>query len=128
MSELKAGRELDALIAEKVMGWKRGPKRQYIEGENWLLPDGASPHYREGAVGGLKAIIPSFSTDIAAAFEVFEKLAEQFADVGVHALSRGFWEAEIYDESKAEWIRASARTAPLAICLAALKAVEVVHA
>lgn len=69
---LEAGRELDALVAEKVMGW------QVIETDDcngidnyWLSKDGQHvwllPHDFEAA-------LPSYSTDIAAAWAVVEKM------------------------------------------------------
>ena len=67
--KLEANRETDALIAEKVMGWES----QYIEyggsgGEYvWILPDGIRQHEPD---------VPSYSTDIAAAYQMEERIAE----------------------------------------------------
>ena len=120
---MKAGRELDALIAEKVMGldvhnkvniFYNRPKNQKHGWQN----------------------IPHYSTKIADAWLVVEKLANE-----------GFCPALIYDDD-GSWTMAFdgiqnlpeddeplitsfcieakmiADTAPLAICLAALKAIE----
>ena len=114
----KAGRALDALIAEKVMG-------QTIE---WI---GGDPFLTnliyEGRGGSYSTNAPRYSTDIAAAWEVVEKLG----DMSVH---------HFYDPTLEEWFyhvawrspdgiehhcSAEANTAPYAICLAALKAVRV---
>ncbi len=86
---LEAGRDLDALVAEKVMG------------ETCLFT------------------APAYSTDIAAAWQVVDKLhaLSFYLEVG----SAG-WMARFANISATE---ASAATAPLAICLAALKAVGV---
>ena len=56
---MKAGRELDALIAEKVMGWRLQAEPYTC----WNLPDGDQRIYT-----------PNFSTDIAAAWRVVEKM------------------------------------------------------
>ncbi len=99
--ELKAGRELDALVAEKVMGD--------------LPPRGYS--------------IPDYSTSISAAWEVVEKL---IADSHIVALgvswdaAKDHWKFLMRDFGEIVnteyW--PSAPTAPLAICRAALKAVD----
>lgn len=115
---LVAGRELDALIAERVMGWKRcavethGPDCGYWW-ENDLIGHNEPP----------------FSTDIAAAWEVvtaldakglfvtFERRGERRTDGEFHMRwACGFWPDTVMRE---------AETAPLAICLAALQAVGV---
>ncbi len=100
---MKPGKELDRLVAEKVMDY-------YKNFDNILSP-------------------PKYSTDIAAAWEVVEKLAEDTH--GGFALNqlrfphrqgiRGYL-TSFYGETHVE---ATADTAPHAICLAALKAVGV---
>lgn len=122
---MKAGRELDALIAEKVMGLQtcsdpigRCAAAKLTPCQCWGVPD------RNGIVsGGERA---SYSTDIAAAWEVMEKLREQWA-VELHGRDQA-WAVLIEDgdEVSAHFIATEeADTAPLAICLAALKAVGV---
>lgn len=96
---MKAGRELDSLIHEKVFG--QDPRQ-----EPYQRPDGAMVY----------PFVPEYSTDIAAAWQVVEKLTE-----GEFHLSRcygGGWECEL----GAPYI-SFGETAPLAICLAALEAV-----
>lgn len=58
---MPAGRELDALVAEKVIGWRR------IElHETWRSPSGeTTPHF------------PAYSTDIAAAYEMERAISEK---------------------------------------------------
>lgn len=98
MGERKAGRELDALVAEKVMG---------VETMQKLYPSMM-------AKGG--AWLPHFSTDIAAAWEVVEKMRR---------------EGYIFDiEIRKDYVGVNCEhceSAPLAICLAALRAVGVPH-
>lgn len=101
---MKAGRELDALIAEKVMGIE--PHIIGIENMMIYLP---------------------YSTDISAAWEVVEKM------ISIRPEKEPNAEFALVQRSK-EWLcgyelyeswycSASALTAPHAICLAALKAV-----
>ena len=116
MGNLSAGRELDALVAEKVMGQGFIFYNNFQEknGNKSPLPDNVAP----------------YSTSIAAVWEVVEQLR-----------TKGFWfliEQERPDINS-EWVAAftnfeanadgseRADTAPLAICLAALKAVGVEH-
>ena len=115
MSQLPAGRELDTLIAEKVTGW--------MQMKHDL--SGVSPQDR------LQYLLPHYSIDIAAAFQLLEKMAhwdldfdedrsghKYVCEVGFHidkiegrggglCMIRGAW----------------AKTAPLAICHAALKVI-----
>ena len=100
---LKAGRELDALVAEKVMG----------------LPGAAvggwyNPNLLDGP--------PPYSTDIAAAWEVVEKLLE----LGWHVDIEDGWCVIVYGgrDGKADSEMEVGETAPEAICLAALEAVK----
>jgi ABA sandwich protein len=148
-----AGRELDALVAEHVMGWVPlgiGPRGITAGGEGPLAPgwvgfwDGnwtrwtAMPEPTEEDEE--RAVPWSPSTDIAAAWEVVEKCAtlfpahEQQAGVDrmmtrypttvidrgtvVYADAVYYWRATLRQGTSAD-----AKTAPLAICLAALKAV-----
>lgn len=110
---MEAGRELDALVAEKVMGWKRE-----------LTPSGClwfsfSGHPLANAIKGPDC--PPYSIDIAAAWEMIPHLPQlQLWYNGPNAAEK--WHCVVYPKdgrSKG----AVADTAPLAICLAALKAV-----
>lgn len=108
-NELTAGRELDALVAEKVMGWA---PRDAGAGDR-LIYVGAWAHCES---------LPHYSTDIAAAWQVVEKLAADGLYVHV-GYCLGRTEASV--NSPLDIIdNAYAPTAPLAICLAALKALE----
>jgi len=122
MNDLPAGRELDVLVAKKVMGWTKpkGGRRDPLTGKR--------PVWRELPFEYVDT--PHFSTDIAAAWEVVEKFAGQVTIQG--PISVGFNEGESYPKcwtvgfTKNAWnnIRCEAETAPLAICRAALRAVE----
>ena len=130
-AEMVAGRELDALVAEKVM------KLRVIFDEDrygemhiwWAVP--TDP----GTVEEWdKFYLPAYSTDIAAAWQVIEHMKER--GLTVWFVSKEFawqeaphWEAGLTVEPcDSGWLPqiqalASAETAPLAICRAALMAV-----
>lgn len=91
---MNPGRELDALIAERVMGGKT--KCTEIPGYEF---------------------IPNYSEDIAAAWEVVEKLKKPRPIFNLECDQRlGRWNANFYGAA------AEGDTAPHAICLAALAA------
>lgn len=103
--DLPAGMELDALIAEKVIGMHSA------EVADWI-------RLKEHNYG-----IPHYSTDIAAAWEVVDNLIERKFRVSV---LRDFseWAVCIWLPNAVRWTDAiEADTAPHAICLAALNAV-----
>jgi hypothetical protein len=115
---MEAGQELDALVAEKVMGWTN------------LFP--VDTHAILGSRTGINARgnrhqLPSYSTDIAAAWAVVEKLMMQdiwiaMCPYSFHAQPVG-WFVEYFIDKDKKGGEIEAATAPLAICLAALKAV-----
>jgi hypothetical protein len=131
---MNAGRELDALIAKKVMDWE----------DNWEKPNGRAFPDMWGTMdfdknGPIRVPnFPCYSDDIASAWEVVEKM-RTFSDTLSYAFvlqdnsehrGKGEWlarfdqyEATTDDLTTVEWW--SGATAPLAICLAALKAVGV---
>jgi len=107
---MEAGREMDALVAEKVMGWElRTFKSNGVD--FWHIP---------GTVR-CELDAPKFSTDIGAAWEVVEKMIGEMWNLSLEYQSAVYWcefgktcvpgDGEIAD------------TAPLAICRAALLAV-----
>lgn len=113
---MNAGPELDALIASKVMGWTtQKAKSDGMEFDQWLEPAsvGFVVQYRP----------PNYSTDIAAAWEVVEKLQARFLRVDVSAINSDGFTVKIWVSEYADHIYAMGDTAPLAICLAALKSV-----
>ncbi len=116
IDKLEAGDELDILIAEKVMGCKtrKGPA-------HWLYCDCPKgymepwPHGNMGSDGSIK----DYSSDIAAAWEVVEKMKQY---------GFGFWIAgdECWFQTAFAPIQRTLTTTgsfPLAICRAALKAI-----
>jgi hypothetical protein len=114
MSEHQAGRELDALVAERVMGMTVGTPINVVEdaGE-WYDIDGVP--------------VPHFSTDIAAAMKVFLHFENVYTILAhVPRLSLGWtlgqpleWHCTIYAMNTQK-----ADTLPLAVCRAALVAIR----
>jgi hypothetical protein len=68
---LPAGRELDALVARRVMGWRRAGNR--LDGYFWQTVRGPSG-YAAGRLTGLYLRPWNPSADIAAAWEVKEAM------------------------------------------------------
>src|SRR3990167_1498198 len=116
---MEPGREMDALIAEKVMGWEKAVN-SWGNGADigWNLPS-LLPHDPERRTWSRDPL--PYSTDISAAWQVVEKTR-----VGVRPYGAG-WIAESEDAGRmyGNSYQAIADTAPYAICLAALKAVGV---
>lgn len=123
----KAGRELDAQIAKEVMGW-------VSRGEHPLL--GVMVY----ATGTSDTLLPHFSTDMDSAWSVVEKMRERNAAfvLGSNGCSSqvsawfidgtwalGYQQNRVPEHGDPHLLgAATAETAPLAICLAALKAIE----
>jgi len=122
---MPAGREMDALVAEKVMGWI--PKDNLYWKDNEGSFAGWATEFSEYSV---KPFRPS--TDIVAAWQVLEHLiatGEQRFEAPALFKYPLAWLCVFYQkhekpgEMAPAWIDANAPTAPLAICRAALLAV-----
>ncbi len=68
--EMEAGRELDTLVAEKVMGLEPA------SGTRAMMVGVGAPPYYEGAEPGVFGL-RHYSTDIAAAWEVWRQIAQR---------------------------------------------------
>jgi len=134
---MKAGRDLDVIVAEKFMGWqpatvysslfKRGASPNY---PGYRLPDGTAKHGCD---------IPSYSTDIAAAMQVWEKLRNSFKWCCLNISSDYHYVYDIFLTPTQPWGKATksdkpyihkptikvlcVESLPYGICLAALKSV-----
>jgi Phage ABA sandwich domain len=116
--QLTAGRELDALIAEKVMGWT--DIQRAVSGYV-----GHPPVWNHPRV--VFTSPPAYSTEIVAAWQIVEPA--EFFEL---AYTPGVWHRNHYDKQE-RWMcsiviagqhgKTRAASAPLAICRAALKAV-----
>lgn len=118
--KLKLSRELDAMIAEKVMGLE-------------LFNSVSGPELKQPHNGSI--MIPHYSNDIAIALMVAEKVGLFWHGFGFYL----FWDSNYIDKRDAQWsagwfevgyegleARATGYSplAPHAICLAALETVE----
>lgn len=134
---MEAGRELDALVAEKVMGLMRfqtSEGRTNWRGEKWVQwyhADGQQPSCYGMTGSPSPSPLPKYSTDIAAAWELVEKLnllGGEREMVRRHDYSKGYEVYEIIERPPQGMghseIIGRAKGAAHAICLAALKAVE----
>lgn len=114
---MDAGRELDALVAEKVMGLEVKPYEK-LKGSDipeyfgtlWV----PSADQNRGTPYQQWLPLPHYSTSIAAAWEVVEKLKDDDFHLEEHGTH---WKAGFGPRWR------GAETAPHAICLAALEAI-----
>lgn len=140
--DLTHGRELDALVAEHVMGyqWQRfnfaplgwpGPNGKLLAPWRWLVSDfGPRAEPARGDETRFIDNIPHFSTDMAAAWRVVENLARRGWKVDVQNRYWPCWACHVNFAApdyrnvfeKAEGDHGAAT----AICLAALVAVEAI--
>lgn len=115
-------RELDALVAEKVMRWKQPPKANY-----WEDRAGDLRAMEDTSFGD--AFSPS--TKIASAFEVVEAMRERGFEFQTETFAKdkdfpkGFWQVRFYDTDwnvlgEAECME----ELPRGICIAALRALD----
>ena len=122
IDELEAGRELNALVAEKVMGWT---DLHWVDGgydgKGNYSPTG---YYGKGPDRAV-FLTSKFSTDIAAAWKVVEKIACSGLIVRVTWDFNPLASCSIHKDDHLWTMIAECicDTAPLAICRAALKAV-----
>ena len=136
----KPGPELDAEVAEMVMGCK--PQKQTFRGagaDEYKCGCGDPYPHNEPSYDNVEPYeddwIWAYSTDIGAAWKVVERMCELFperplrigrrwGDGGMHARCDAdlgkWWDADAADTA----VRVRGDTAPHAICLAALEAVE----
>lgn len=110
-------RELDRDVAEKVVGWR------YREDDGGFFAPGDEWFVDQDGLRVECVDLPTYSTSISAAWEVVEKMREiGFTYVQIEACFDGGWRVAFGLDPMA--IVKSANTAPLAICKAALAAVE----
>jgi len=107
---IKAGRELNIIIAERVFNWQKQPEGHWLDGGM-------------NRMSGWK--IPSYSTDLNDAWMVVEKMNKDnvYLYVGPAIKPGDYVVHWNRDETLAQEV--TGRSAPHAICLAALKAVGV---
>jgi hypothetical protein len=113
---VKPSRELDVLVAEKVMGWTH-VARSPMDGA--LL--GTMPIYLASASNE----VPHYSTDMAAAWAIVELGRGSFwndlFELSANEGEEGTWHLDTNGDN--DGCCMTAETAPLVICLAALRCV-----
>lgn len=123
---MPAGNDLDALVAEKVMGWTwRAFQPAHEIGDlvrrpyppDWSAIPRLVASGNERLAGGWDSDLPRYSTDIAAAWEVVDRMVE----LGDHILGR--FDGELDGMQPIHTMNAV--EASLSICRAALLAVMV---
>ena len=135
-------RERDALVAEKVMGreprttWiatndggksccastsTRGPWRDRADLAEWLEDQQAKGYHRDYEIAKWESH-PRYTTDIAAAWEVVEKMHGDGRDVWISYFEEGDIQVQV---DSADAHLGSPASAPETICLAALRAMGV---
>ena len=136
IDEMEAGRELDALVAEKAMGWewRRFPHagddvRALVSPESWLFSAREKAIGDERLAGGWNYNVPNYSTKIADAWEVVNAMRDRGLSVNINVdspenstlVSCSLHKPDLHETMVTEKI---AETAPLAICLVALASAE----
>ena len=117
MSDMKAGRELDALVAERVMGMKTSP-HSFIHNNGVTEPYKVTEYYADGIR------CKDYSTSIAAAWLVVEKMEESLNGINIRSVVPSSFPTYYIVHFGDERRRVTEFTLPLAICRAALKATE----
>lgn len=109
LEQMPAGREMDALIAERVMDYKLidGPESLEVGKMMYYTPDQ----------------IPAFSTNIGAAWLVAEKMNRDYFTLEIHSSVLSGAGVRFWGPNSGPTYSATAETVPLAICRAALIAV-----
>jgi hypothetical protein len=111
-----AGRELDALVAVKVMGWAEAPGPTF-QGEPVALEPIGGGHARG-------CIVPHYSADVGAAWHVVERMRLLGYIITIHTETVGY-SCSMRGALVADGARAD--TAAHAICLAALRSVGAIE-
>lgn len=124
---MKPGKELNALVAKEVMGWTTREKYVHgplMHGGSMMLLYKGDGIPREGKTWSVEGFSPS--TDITAAWEVVEKDDGWGHDWRLERImgSSKSWSCRARRVDDGKEFYAMAETAPHAICLAALQAVE----
>lgn len=132
---MKPGRELDILVAEKVMGWKVCActdeefatwKKDRPGALRVVIPTGDCNRCGFKVIDGWTAWPHAFSQNIAAAWEIVEKMKGSFEiDISSTSTANGgkyFCTIYLWSDTSIQY-DACEETAPHAICAAALLAV-----
>ena len=109
-------RELDVVVAEKVMGWPRESLVWDGQVDGWWA-DELSGASRDGRFNP--------STEISAAWEVVDKMRYGGAEVYIESMDDKWWCCFAMDPDNMDsWATSDAAELPKAICRAALEAIK----
>jgi hypothetical protein len=110
-------RELDKLVAEKVMGWVDF----WTDG---IFVMGYPPNEQAMGINAERAPVPHYSTDISAAWAAVEKMRGREYQFSLHAnvFTMPTYHVAFSHVEGTHGYRAESDTPALAICLAALRA------
>ncbi len=116
-------REIDALIAEHVMGWEDIRNDRQFGHDDW---NGDRPS-RDKYDLETRCDLPEYSTDISAAWQVWTKIKEEADDGEEDAYCNGIWwdfmsGIELFHSDSSTAAKLAWKITPLAICKAALAA------
>jgi hypothetical protein len=121
-NEMKAGRELDAKVAERAMGWTRHPEKMHPTDNRTIggvlyCPPGCP--YDAGSAN----VVLHYSTDRSAAWQVVEHMKGRGYDGQVHVSPAMNCYAR-FENAAGKYGEAYGETHMLAVCRATLKAIE----
>ena len=123
MTTTQTDREMDARVAVEVMGWRNVRRRIRLVPPGWRLWDWIIV----GNDGTGTRSVPPFSANLAAAWKVVAEMERRGFFVALDNRgwreTDGYW-CEFASADYEEGGRATAPTAPLAICRAALAALD----
>lgn len=120
MADLSPGRELDAAIAAKVMGWHDVKFQPIANAFGEKVLDEYAGHPPNDLLKN--AIIPKYSSNIQFAWDVLEKLKSISVFAAVISAKGQPWVCKVNKDTA--FVEERADAAPLAICKAALKAMS----
>lgn len=140
---MEAGRELDALVAERVMArdlsmgkheWREVDLDDRDRCQSTYFCDRCANHAGWVDISELdmsescKPYCPTYSSDILAAWQVVDRLRSQKCEVEVKS-GRWGWDVDFWPrkESSLEYGHIQLPSLPVAICMAALEAVGAVY-
>jgi hypothetical protein len=112
----REARQLDAEIARRVLGWEN-VSSAYL----WGKDDGWGGNNPLTPDRGIQDL-PHYSTDIASAMEVVEKVIALGFDVEIHGGPNGGWAVIFKDDNPLHRVSAAGPSLPDDICRAALSA------
>lgn len=120
MTDLSPGRELDAAVASRVMGWHDVKFQPIANAFGEKVLDEYAGHPPNDLLKN--SIIPKYSTDIRFAFDVLEKLKSMAMFAALVSAKGQPWVCKVNKDTA--FVEERADAAPLAICKAALKAMD----